>query len=354
MVNISFICHDLWHDNQADPIIRSIPYLSRYNFKINVIRTANSGNLNTQVWPDVLEEVEKKRREKLDDSIKSVILSNPDLIICHHRCITPNILKSNIPIIIIEHTDAPALELSRHLIHLENVIGVIKGTVFSDSTFYNGPFCEGMFHGTNLNKIGLPIVYPKRKLSDKEISKIELGYSFGSFPKNKRLLDFDIEENRNIPISFVGTTNYPRSRLISQHRESAMIIAKKIGVGISGLSLKDYDKILKSSFVCLSPLGYGACYRSFEGLYAGNVVVQPDSSYMISWPNIFVSGDHYVVCKNDFSDVELITNSIIENWDNWKEKRHNNKSLLLKTYWNEESLGNHLKEILNRCCKRIK
>lgn len=353
-MNISFICHDLWYDNQANAIIRSIPYLSNYNYKINVILAASSGNLNTQVWPDVLEEVEKKRREKLDETIKSIIKSNPDLIICHHRCITPNLLNSNFPIIIIENTDAPALELSRHLIHLENIIGVIKGTVFSNNDFYNGPFCEGMFHGTFLNKINLPIIYPKRKLSQEAISKIELGYSFGCFPQNKRLLDFDINTKRIFPISFVGTTNYPRSRLISQHRKSAMVLAKKIGVGISGVSLNEYDKILKSSYICLSPLGYGACFRSFEAMYAGNVVIQPDSSYMKSWPNIYESGKQYVVCKYDFSDVESIKNLIIDNWDNWQKQRYENKKLLLDTYWNEESLGNHLKNILDRCCERIK
>lgn len=354
MAKLSFLCHDLWYDNQANPIIRCLPYLSAHGYKIDVIRAASSGTIDSQVWPDVSEETEFIRREKLDDATKSVICSSPDFVLCHHRCITPELLRSNIPIVVFEHSDAPALELTRYLIHLDNVIGVIKGTIFSNKDFYNGPFCEGMFHGTALNNIGLPVVRPRHNITESDLSKIELGYSFGCFRNNKRLLDIDINQNRTNPVCFVGQTNYPRSRLITVHRQAAMKVAKQIGIGISGVPVQEFDRILLSSYVCLSPLGYGACYRSFEGLYAGCIVVQPDCSYMKSWPNIYISNQHYVACDNNFVDVPQIVDSIVENWEQWREKRINSRNILLQNYWNEEVLGMHLKEIFDRCCKRIK
>lgn len=356
MVRSVFLCHEPWYKNQANPIIRSLPYLFQNGHVIDVIIVNGHAGSDLQVWPDVAELLEHTRRKNLDSAVKVAISSLPDFILCHHRCITSELLKSNVPLIILEHTDAPALELARYLIQLDNVIGVIKGTIFSNNSSYNGPFCEGMFHGTDLNKqLELPLFYPKYKLTEKEFSKIELGYSFGCFPSNKRLLEKQIDNKRIIPISFIGQTNYSRSRLITKHRQNAMQVTKKIGgVSLSGISVEEFDAILLSSYVCLSPLGYGSCYRSFEGLYAGCIVVQPDCSYMKSWPNIYTPGEAFVACDIDFVDVLDITNSIIENWDKLQEKRHNNKKKLLDTYWNEQSLGEHLKGIFNRCCKKIK
>jgi hypothetical protein len=350
MVKISFLCHEPWVKSHADPVLRSIPYLSN-EYKIQLIIAAGFYHPDP-VWPDNSEFKERERNEKLSDAIKIAISLKPDLILCHHRCITPELLKCKIPLMILEHTDAPALELSRYLIHLENVIGVIKGTIFSKKEYYNGPFCEGMFHGTHLNNINLPICYPKQKLTN--IEKIELGYSFGSFPSNKRLLTTDINKKRYIPVSFIGETDYPRSRLISNHRKLAMKSVQKIGIGKKGIPREEYDEILLSSYACLSPLGYGACYRSWEGIYGGCIVIQPDCSYMTSWPNIYMPNQFFIPCDLNFIDLPEIVDNIKKNWDDLQDKREINKKLLLNTLWNEESLGQHLKGIFEKCLQRIK
>jgi len=221
VAKLSFLFHDLWYDCLLDPIIRSLPFLSANGHKIDVIQIV-SGTNDLNSWPNVQEPAERIRREKLHDATKLAISSKPDIILCHNYCVTPELLKSNIPIIIFEHSDAPDLKLARYLIHLDNVIGVIKGTIFSNNDFYNGPFCEGMFHCTVLNNIGLPVVYPKYKLTEVDLSKIELGYSFGCMGRNKRLTDVDINKKRTIAISFVGQTYYIGSRLITDHRNAAM------------------------------------------------------------------------------------------------------------------------------------
>ncbi len=354
MVKLSFICNGSWYDNQANPIIRSVPYLLDNGYRIEIIVADNFEMRDSQVWPDIDKHIQYSRIDKLNDAVKLAIYQKPDIILCHHRCITAELLRSNIPIIIIEHTDAPALELSRYFIHLNNVVGVMKGTVFTDVDFYNGPFCEGMFHGSYINSINLPTSCPEFKLSTDDLSKIELGYSFGSFPKNVRFLNIDIDRERNIPISFVGSTYYKRSRLITLHRESAMDIVKQIGIGLSNVQINEFDRILLSSYVCLSPLGYGACYRSFEGLYCGCVVVQPNHFYVKSWPNIYVEGIHYIACNHDFSDIREITDDVINRWYEFDEKRHDSRKMLIDSYWDQEKLGTHLKEIFERCCKRIK
>jgi len=350
MANINFLCHEPWHNNHGNVIIRATPYLESHGHKITVTLAAG----HVKQWPELDEVTERLRRRNLADAAQAAIKGKPDFILCHHRSITPDLLRSNIPLAILEHTDAPALEICRNLIHLDNVIGVIKGTVFTDLNSYNGPFCEGMFHGPSINDMSLPCEYPQRKISD--LSKIELGYSFGSFPSNKRLLDKDIDDPRSIDVSFVGTIDYPRSRLITKYRKLALATVKKIknGIGSNGVPVDEFDRILMSSRVCVSPLGYGACYRSFEGIYAGCVVVQPDCSYMKSWPDIYIPNQGFVPCKSDFSDLENVTSSIVDNWQNWHDQRHTNKEMLVNSYWNEESLGKHLKGILDRCSQRIK
>jgi hypothetical protein len=81
--------------------------------------------------------------------------------------------------------------------------------------------------------------------------------------------------------------------------------------GLSGLNVatgripnKLYMAELADSKLCFSPFGYGEiCWRDFEAIAMGAVLVKPDMSHIECNPNIYRNDITYVAVKWDFSDL---------------------------------------------------
>jgi hypothetical protein len=67
---------------------------------------------------------------------------------------------------------------------------------------------------------------------------------------------------------------------------------------------KEYYDEMRSSRICISPFGYGElCWRDFETVLMGSLLIKPDMSHVRTEPNIFVPGETYVPVKWDYSDL---------------------------------------------------
>ncbi|MCZ6834528.1 MAG: glycosyltransferase [Planctomycetota bacterium] len=65
-----------------------------------------------------------------------------------------------------------------------------------------------------------------------------------------------------------------------------------------------WDELCQSK-ACISPFGYGeVCWRDFEAIAAGAILIKPDMSHLETWPNIYQPYQTYVPVKWDFSDLE--------------------------------------------------
>jgi hypothetical protein len=65
-----------------------------------------------------------------------------------------------------------------------------------------------------------------------------------------------------------------------------------------------YEEMLRSR-VCVSPFGYGEiCWRDFEAVLCGCVLVKPDMSHVETEPDIFIPGETYVPVRWDYADLE--------------------------------------------------
>lgn len=309
---------------------------------------------SSEFWPQTTLDYERSRREKLSILVEEAKSKEYDMIICHHRAITREMLSCGLPLAILDYTDAPSLELSRYLIHLDQVVGVLKGVRYTDLEMHDEPTVEGMYHGRFMNHFGLPATKPEKKLKREHLEKIELIWGFGCFPSNRRLVDKDITAERLTRCSFVGSVFYDRSRLVTNHRKTAI---QKLGqlpncIAASSAPRNVYDEILLKSKICLSPYGYGSCYRSFEGIYAGCIILSPKCDFMESWPNIYIDGYGYVECKPDWSDLEKRICFIENNYEQFKIRSRELRQLLLEKYWNESNITNHVAEVIKRCLNR--
>lgn len=67
---------------------------------------------------------------------------------------------------------------------------------------------------------------------------------------------------------------------------------------------KYYEELLRSR-VCVSPFGYGEiCWRDFEAIILGCLLVKPDMSHVRTLPDLFIPDVTYVSVKWDYSDLE--------------------------------------------------
>lgn len=64
-----------------------------------------------------------------------------------------------------------------------------------------------------------------------------------------------------------------------------------------------YEEMLRSR-ICVSPFGYGEiCWRDFEAILCGAVIVKPDMSHVETAPDVFRPNETYVPVRWDYSDI---------------------------------------------------
>ena len=75
-------------------------------------------------------------------------------------------------------------------------------------------------------------------------------------------------------------------------------------------------KELKASRICFSPFGYGeVCWRDFEAILCGALLIKPDMSHVETNPNLFIPFKTYVPVSWDFSDLDDKVTYYLDNDD---------------------------------------
>lgn len=65
--------------------------------------------------------------------------------------------------------------------------------------------------------------------------------------------------------------------------------------------------------ICVSPFGYGEiCWRDFEAVLSGCLLVKPDVGHLVTEPNIFLPGETYVPVRWDYADLENVLRYYLE------------------------------------------
>lgn len=290
---------------------------------------------------------------------------NPDIWIIHSTKLKKtDLLRYKIPTIILERIDSACIS-KRKEIYYPNVIGVIKNTIFRDKQLNNEMQCEGRYHGhliskSSNNSFNVKCRKHPNQLSNEIMDKVEIGYSFGSYSQmtghiNTRV---DFTSLRPIDLQFAGCTSYGK-KTINHHRKLAVLRSSNLKGVNTDVSLRwKYRKgayrgtLLKSKSV-LSPWGLGeACYRDFEALYLGSILLKPDTSFVECWPDIYINNKTYIPCKIDFSDLQQKIDYIVQNWGELQHMREQNLKML-KHCWKREVIAERIANIIKKCSTRI-
>lgn len=80
----------------------------------------------------------------------------------------------------------------------------------------------------------------------------------------------------------------------------------------AGVHIAQFLSELRHSKVCLSPFGYGeVCWRDYEAVISGAVLLKPDMSHVETAPDIFVPWETYVPLAWDMSDLSEVLHRLL-------------------------------------------
>ena len=112
--------------------------------------------------------------------------------------------------------------------------------------------------------------------------------------------DVDIMFRGNVPKDWL---HYLRKDI--EPALSRLQVTYKVIIPRKRVNREEYYLEMTRSKICVSPFGYGEiCWRDFEALICGCLLIKPDMSHIETLPNIFKAHETYVPVSWDYSDLE--------------------------------------------------
>jgi hypothetical protein len=125
--------------------------------------------------------------------------------------------------------------------------------------------------------------------------------------------------------------------IVNFHREAALARIRELGQKYSvrcegTLSLNAYHRELHNARIVVSPFGWGEiCYRDFECLMAGAVLLKPNMSHLLTWPDFYEPDVTYISHAWDFTDFEEKVDRVLQNPDEYQRIADRGRNLILDT-----------------------
>jgi len=231
------------------------------------------------------------KRERLEAVIDQIRLNNPQARLVFLDWFAP--------------TDLRLMESLEPHIH-----AYVKKHVFRDRSQYDRP----TYGDTNLvdfysRRYGLSERTVHYKVSPTALDKLVVGPSFltADYMLRHFIRPLPPDRERHIDVharmAVRGSPWYERMRL-----ECINAVARVPGIKVAYGERQEHElylRELRTSKICFSPFGYGeVCWRDFESIMCGAVLLKPDMSHIETRPDIFLPGETYVPVRWDLSDLE--------------------------------------------------
>lgn len=301
------------------------------------------------------------------------VTKNPDLVVIAGR-VSKSLCEKykDFPVVIFDEIETASLDPSvRACLKEPNVCAVYKNTVLRDKAFYNQQTVRvnGLgnysYHFNILNnQFNMLKKVEPIELSNRELEKIVccVWDPFRSFLRAdlQELCRCQgvLESKREIDVFFAGNM-WSRNTITmpGRHRRCALSEVEQIK-GINALTFEGriskikYWEYLKRSKIVISPWGFAEwCWRDYEAVLAGAVVIKPNSDFVLADPDLYRDGHCYVACKSDFSDLEEKVRLVLSNYEKFTGMRLRALKLL-QGNWSFEKCARKLALSLNETyCK---
>ena len=107
-----------------------------------------------------------------------------------------------------------------------------------------------------------------------------------------------------------------------------------------------YYAEMRRSRICVSPLGYGEiCWRDFETILCGCLMIKPDMGHIRTEPDIFIEGETYVPIRWDYADLVEKCEYYLEHEDERRRIADRAFEVLTAYYRSEQFLDNFASQL---------
>lgn len=129
----------------------------------------------------------------------------------------------------------------------------------------------------------------------------DLARRFALAPTGERDIDVGTRAYAN-PSVWIAPIRNPAAERIEGMGTRFKVLAPR-----ERTSQEGYYREMLGAKICVSPFGFGEiCWRDFEAILCGCLLVKPDMGHMKTLPNIFVPGVTYVPVRWDYADLESV------------------------------------------------
>ncbi|MDC7223534.1 MAG: glycosyltransferase [Spirochaetales bacterium] len=250
-------------------------------------------------------------------------------------------------------------------------------SLFKDRTLYQkdlygGELYSDYYHrefsiNDGEEKITPPVV------DENDLAKLRLSWNvgIGEFPRHKYRQRFGVAAARifgmNASRPFMRNNRYKtpqntgefpmNARLGYQQRESITFqrrlhmekLEGREGVLTGKVNQKQFNREIHDSQIIYSPFGWGElCFRDFEAVMSGALLIKPDMSHLDTWPDIFIPYETYVPVRWDGEDlVETCEKYLVDEKERVRIARNAWEHYMKQVESLPERVGQAMEEILS-------
>jgi hypothetical protein len=210
--------------------------------------------------------------------------------------------------------------LKRVDLYVKNHLMVDRAT-YLRSTIGKSNLTEyaAVHHGVSFDADPFPRSTPVADAAD--LNKIFLGWNIGT----SRNIYNALKSSKPEPacrkdIAAACRVTFPRDGFIAPLRLAAIrhleALAGEYRVVATTDRIRpaDFQDELRRSRICVSPFGHGeVCFRDFEAVLHGCLLIKPDMGHLETRPNIYVPGQTYIPVRWDFGDLAEKCRYYLEN-----------------------------------------
>ena len=206
-----------------------------------------------------------------------------------------------------------------------DAIYMFKNQTLNNRKDYKIPYSLSKWFFGNDKNCAMSYDIPKDKWDRIKLT----GWNLGSLLPHYK--DFQpINENKDIDMCAIYSAKHGYSEehkfrndlFYTKHRDEAWNILNdmksKYDIRTAKLPFKEYIKVLYNSKLSLSPFGMGeVCFRDFECMQWGTVIVKPSMNMVRTKPNIYVEDESYVSINLDWSNLKEKTEEVLGNFEKY-------------------------------------
>ena len=196
-------------------------------------------------------------------------------------------------------------------------------------------------------------------LDFKYADRIQLGWNMASLERYRRISSLG---NRftlafrfrpvDINLRFTVGNYQNKSAWYTKYRQATKDIVKTLKrrrfSGEERLPFKRYLLDLSLSKIVVSPFGWGeVCYRDYEAVACGSLLIKPSMEHLITEPNIFIPNKTYVPVRWDLSDLKEKCDYYL-NHPAQAQQIIANASRAFQSFFHEQTIVKRMAEILGQ------